>query len=82
MALRNISDEIELDHQETAGTRTPNEMESQITESTPQIEETIADESTNKKKQFCKKFLFSLVYEFCWSGMIILVLYLFRQNCK
>ena len=82
MALRDIPTVIEFEHQETAGTETPNEMETQVGESTPQMEETNADESTNNSKQFCKKFLFSLLYEFCWSGMIITAIYLFEQNCK
>ena len=68
--------------QETAGREAPNEMEPLVTQSTPQMEEIIAYKSTNTKKHFCKKLLFSLLYEFCWSGLIILALCLFQQNCK
>ena len=82
MALRDTPTRIERRYQETAGTETSNEMEPLVTENTPQMEAIIVDQSTNAKKHFCKKFLFSLVYEFCWSGLIILALYLFQQNCK
>ena len=82
MALRDILTGTERRRQETAGTETLNEMEPLVTESTFQMEETIADESTNKKKHLCEKFLFLLLYESCWSGIIIMSVYLFQQNCK
>ena len=82
MALRDIPTRIERRYQETAGTETSNEMEPLVTENSPQMEEIIVNESNNTKNYFCKKFLFSLVFEFCWSGLIILALYLFQQNCN
>ena len=83
MALRDIPTEIEKRHQETAGTETIKEKEPLVTHSTLEMEKTRADESTNKKKQFCQKFLFSLFYEFCWSGIVMMVLCLFQQSrCK
>ena len=44
------------------GTETLNELEIPFTKSTSQMEETISDESTNKKKQFCKKILFLFAF--------------------
>ena len=76
--------EIDVERQEIRAAETQTEIQIEPCSGSHCEEETevAGDSIRNKKSYYCKRFFLSLFYEMYWSGLLLLVFYVFQPQCK